>query len=174
MRWAKLQAAIEKFRDTVVEESKSNLKRLKKSATGELYNSIKGIINDSGDEMEVIFEMMDYGKFQDQGVDGKRVKHGSPFSYKQKPPPLSALDKWIVIRGLAPRDKKGRFMTRKQQQFALSRFIFNNGIKRSLFFTAPFEKAQKEAGKLFAIALTKDVSVYMEEIVSKSNRKRKK
>lgn len=174
MRRIKLKAAIEAFRDAVVEESKSNLGKLKKNATGELANSIQGQIIDSGDAFEVVFKMLYYGKFQDEGVNGKQVQHGSPYSYKQKPPPPSALDKWIVLRGLAPRDKNGRFMTRKQQQFALSRHIFNKGIKRSLFFTTPYVENRKNAGKLFNMALNKDVSLYFEDILKKSNSKRKK
>jgi hypothetical protein len=156
-----------------VEQSKSNLNKLKKNSTGKLSKSIKGEITGSGDEISVVFEMMLYGMFQDQGVDGKKVKHGSPFSFKNEPPPPSALDKWLVIRNFAPRDKQGRFMTRKQVQFMLSRSIFNKGIKRSLFFTEPYNKAIKEAGRTFKNALSKDMSIYMDYIIGRSNRKRK-
>jgi len=173
MRKEKLDQAVKAFRDAVVEQSKSNLNKLKKNATGELYNSIKGEIIGSNDEVNVVFKMMLYGMFQDQGVDGKRVKHGSPFSFKNKMPPPSALDKWLVIRNFAPRDKQGRFMTRKQIQFMMARSIFNKGIKRSLFFTEPYNNAMKEAGRTFKNALSKDMSIYMEYIIGRSNRKRK-
>ncbi len=53
------------------------------------------------------------------------------------------IDKWIVRKGIAPRDQSGKFLTRKSLQFALSRYIFVNGIKPSLFFTKPFETAFK-------------------------------
>lgn len=174
MRSQKINERLKQLRDSVVAESKNNLKKLNKSASGKLAESIKGEIVESNNQWDVIFTMLDYGYFQDQGVDGKRVKHNAPFSFKDKAPPPSALDKWIVQRGLAPRDKRGRFMTRKQQQFALSRHIFLNGIKRSLFFTKPWEEAQKNAGKLLQIALQKDVSIYMDEIITKRNRKYKK
>jgi hypothetical protein len=59
-------------------------------------------------------------------------------------PPPSKLDKWIVRKGIAPRDKKGKLMSRKGLQFAIARGIFINGIKPSLFFTKPFEKAFKK------------------------------
>lgn len=181
MRKEKLDQAVKAFRDAVVEQSKSNLNKLKKNATSKLSNSIKGEIIGSGDEVNVVFEMMLYGMFQDQGVDGVKVKHGSPFSFKSKGgkrglkgmPPPSALDKWLVIRNFAPRDKQGRFMTRKQVQFMLSRSIFNKGIKRSLFFTEPYNKAIKEAGRTFKNALFKDMSIYMDYIIGRSNRKRK-
>jgi hypothetical protein len=174
MRFQKLQDEAKKFRDYVIQQSRSNLSKLKKNSSKALYNSLRGDVVQEGDNIDVVFSMLDYGLFQDKGVDGKKVKHGSEFSFKSKIPPPSALDKWIVQRGISPRDKKGRFMTRKQTQFIIARGIFNNGIKRSLFFTKPFEAAYKRAGKDFQQALGNDVAIYMDEIVSKSNRKNKK
>ena len=56
-------------------------------------------------------------------------------------PPPSSLDKWSVRKGIAPRDKKGRFIPRQSLNFLIARSIFTYGIKPSLFFTKPFEKA---------------------------------
>ena len=39
--------------------------------------------------------------------------------------------------------KTGKFQSRKGIQFAIARSIFYKGIKPSLFFTKPFEKAYK-------------------------------
>jgi hypothetical protein len=58
-------------------------------------------------------------------------------------PPAKAFDKWIVRKGLAPRDKSGKFITRKSLGFLIARGVFRNGIKPSLFFTKPFEAAYK-------------------------------
>jgi hypothetical protein len=174
MKQQKLQDEIKKFRDYVIQQSRSNLTKLKKNASSELYNSLKGDIVNSGDNTDLVFSMLYYGLFQDKGVDGKLVKHGSPFSFKSKMPPPSALDKWIVQRGISPRDKQGRFMTRKQVQFMIARGIFRKGIKPSLFFTKPFEAGIKRAGKDFQKALGGDMAIYMDEILRKSNTKRRK
>jgi hypothetical protein len=88
-------------------------------------------------------EMEEYGHFQDKGVSGKKVKYNTPYSYSSKMPPPSKLDKWITRKGIAPRDKQGRFISRKSLQFLIARSIFNKGIKPSLFLTKPFEKAFK-------------------------------
>lgn len=53
-------------------------------------------------------------------VDGGRRKGA-------KMPPPKALDKWIVLRGLAPR-YKGKFISRKSLQFLIARGISKNGI----------------------------------------------
>ncbi len=131
------------FRNYVVKESKSNLTRLKKSSSKKLYNSIKGNVKVSKNSMSVDFQMEEYGLFQDKGVSGKKTKYKTPYSYKSKMPPPKKLDKWIVRKGIAPRNEKGQLMTRKSLQFVIARGIYINGIKPSLFFTKPFEKAYK-------------------------------
>lgn len=131
------------FRNYVVKESKSNLTRLKKSSSKKLYNSIKGNVKVSKNSMSVDFQMEEYGLFQDKGVSGKRKKYKTPYTYKSKMPPPKKLDKWIVRKGIAPRNEKGQLITRKSLQFVIARGIYINGIKPSLFFTKPFEKAYK-------------------------------
>ena len=87
--------------------------------------------------------MEEYGHFQDKGVSGKKVKYNTPYSNSTKMPPPNKLDKWIVRKGIAPRDKSGKFISRKSLQFLIARSIFNKGIKPSLFLTKPFEQAFK-------------------------------
>jgi hypothetical protein len=87
--------------------------------------------------------MEDYGTFQDKGVNGKRSVYTTAYKFGTKMPPPKALDKWIVRKGLAPKDKQGRFISRKSLQFLIARSIYFNGIKPSLFFTKPFEAAFK-------------------------------
>jgi hypothetical protein len=139
-----VQKELKRFTDYVVKEAKSNLTRLKKNSTKTLYDSLKGNVKVSTNSFEMSIEMEEYGHFQDKGVSGKKVKYNTPYSYKSKMPPPSKLDKWMVRKGIAPRDKKGNFISRKSLQFLIARSIFNNGIKPSLFLTKPFEAAFKK------------------------------
>ena len=136
-----VQEAIDKFRKYVVQQSKSNLTKQKKNASKSLYNSIKGVSKVNPNSISLYFEMEAHGVFQDKGVSGKEKKYNTPYSYKSKMPPTKALDKWVVRRGIAPRDAKGRLISRQSLKFAIARGIFKNGIKPSLFFTKPFEVA---------------------------------
>jgi hypothetical protein len=138
-----IQKELKRFTDYVVKEARTNLTRLKKNSTKTLYDSLKGNVKVSTNSFEMSIEMEEYGHFQDKGVSGKKVKYNTPYSYKSKMPPPSKLDKWIVRKGIAPRDKKGNFISRKSLQFLIARSIFNNGIKPSLFLTKPFEAAFK-------------------------------
>jgi hypothetical protein len=135
--------ALEKFRDLVVAEAKANLQRMGKNSSGKLSNSIKGDVKEMPNSIGIYFEMEPYGNFQDKGVSGTERKFDTPYSYTTKMPPPSKLDKWIVKRGIAPRNVTGQFQSRKGIQFAIARSIFKYGIRPSLFFTKPFEAAYK-------------------------------
>jgi hypothetical protein len=137
------QIILEQFRDYVIQQARSNLSKLKKNSSRKLYDSIKGEIKAMPNSLRVYFDMADYGFFQDKGVSGTKIKYDTPFSYTNKMPPPKAFDKWIVKKGIAPRKKDGKFTTRKGLKFAIARSIFEKGIKPSLFFTKPFEKAFK-------------------------------
>ena len=136
-----LHKELSKFAKVVVKASRSNLTRKGKNSSKKLYNSIDFDLETSKNSFSLGFLMEDYGQFQDKGVSGKKRKYNTPFSYRDKKPPSKAFDKWSVRKGIAPRDKDGKFISRKSLQFMIARSIYNNGIKPSLFFTKPFEKA---------------------------------
>ena len=137
------QKSLDTFRKYVIQQAKSNLSKSKKNSSKKLYNSINGVSKVNPNSISLYFEMLDYGVYQDKGVSGKKKKYDTPYSYKSKMPPTKNLDKWIVKKGIAPRDKNGNFISRQSLKFAIARSIFINGIKPSLFFTKPFEKAYK-------------------------------
>jgi hypothetical protein len=134
---------LEKFRDYVIQQARSNLSRLQKNSSKKLYDSITGEVKVMPNSMRVFFDMEEYGFYQDKGVSGTKRKYDTPFRYTNKMPPPKAFDKWIVKKGIAPRGKGGIFAKRKGLQFAIARSIFEKGIKPSLFFTKPFEAAFK-------------------------------
>ena len=131
---------LNKFAKYVIQQSRTNLTKGKKNSSKALYNSLGYNIKETSNGVNIEFLMDEYGAYQDKGVSGKKKKYNTPFSYKDKMPPSSALDKWTVRKGIAPRDKSGKFIPRKTINYLIARSIFNKGIKPSLFFTKPFEK----------------------------------
>ncbi len=142
MEKSEVQKALERFRDHVVSISKRNLTNKQKNSSKKLYNSIQGKVKANPNSFEVEFSMEDYGVYQDAGVSGTKKKYNTPYSYKSKMPPVKAFDKWLVRKGIAPREK-GKFASRKSLAFLIARSVYRNGIKPSLFFTKPFEAAYK-------------------------------
>lgn len=139
-----LKDELNTFRKRVIQQAKSNLTKTGKNASKRLYNSLDSDLKGSANSFELNFTMADYGEFVDKGVSGIKQKYNTPYSYKSKMPPPSKLDKWIVRRGLAPRDKSGKLLSRKTLQFVIAQSIYRKGFKPSLFFTKPFENEYKK------------------------------
>lgn len=134
------------FANEVINRSRSNLTQKKKNVSKELYNSLDYELKVSQNSFSLSFLMEDYGTFIDKGVKGRDSSAkapNSPYQYKNKMPPLKALDKWVVRKGIAVRDKKGRFVSRESLKFAIAKSIQSKGIETTNFFTKPFENAFK-------------------------------
>jgi len=153
-----VQQELNRFAKYVIQQSRTNLTKGKKNSSKTLYNSLDYDLNVSPNSFSMSFLMEDYGIFQDKGVSGIKKKYNTPYSYTNKMPPPSKMDKWIVRKGLkGVRGKDGKFISRKSLQFMIARSIYNNGIKPSLFFTKPFQKAFKNLDKDIIKAYQLDV-----------------
>jgi len=161
---------LEAFRKYVVSQARANLTRLKKNASKTLYDSIKGDVKYKKGDYTVEIEMESYGLFVDKGVSGVNKRYATPYSYKSKMPPPSKLDKWIVRKGIAPRDKNGRLISRKSLQFLIARGIFKNGIAPSLFLTKPFRVAMDKLPTEVVEAYGIDIDAWMSATVKKFDR----
>lgn len=173
LKFDNLQKALEKYRDIVIEEAKQNLLRDGKSASGNLYKSIEGKpVKTTEKSLEFNIEMPYYATFVDKGVSGTQKKYNTPYAYsgRKKMIPPNSLDKWVISRGIAPRDKEGRFMTRQGLKFAIATSVYRNGLKPSLFFTKPFEKYFVNIPEEITEAFGLDVAEFMSFII-KQNKK---
>ena len=142
MQLKEVEKALNNFGKFVVQQARTRLTKGRKNVSKKLYNSLDYKINSTQDSVSVIFEMEDYGKFQDQGVSGTKQKYNTPFSYKSKMPPSKAFSQFVVRKNIkGSRDEKGRFVKRKSLQYLIARSIFIRGIKPSMFFTKPFNQA---------------------------------
>tara|TARA_R110000737_G_scaffold339019_1_gene360566 strand:+ start:172 stop:690 length:519 start_codon:yes stop_codon:yes gene_type:complete len=171
MTYKNLKEALAEVRDLIVMESKQNLIAAKKGG-GALEDSIKGTpVTEDNDTLKFQILMEDYATFVDKGVSGTETKYDTPYSYTDKMPPPSSLDKWTIRKGIAPRDDKGRFMPRKTLQFLIARSIFKNGIKPSLFYTKPYHKYLKSISKRLDKQYRVDVMDFTEFIIKEYNGK---
>ena len=149
MQLTKTKQALEAFKTFVVRKARHNLSKQRKRVSKDLYNSIDGVVEAKNNWIAVDFEMEDYGVFQDKGVSGTKKKYNTPFSYKSSSNLVGleyhtgSLAKWAKAKQMRPRDKNGRYGTYKSMGFILANTIKKKGIKPSLFFTKPFEKAFK-------------------------------
>lgn len=147
--------AIDRFRKYVIQQSRNNLTKQKHNVNKSLYNSLTSEVVSDKNYFLIGFNMNIYGKFLDKGVKGANpslVKNGkqkapnSEYRFKNKQPPVKPLAEWAKKKNIRLRDEKGQYKkgNYKTIGFILSRRIFAQGIKPSLFFTKPFEDGLKK------------------------------
>jgi hypothetical protein len=159
-----LKETFESFGKYVVQQSRSNLTKKKKNVSKTLYDSLGYDFRASGSgaSFSFVFEMEDYGEFQDKGVSGIKKKYNTPYSYKNKMPPRGPIDKWVVRKGLkGVRDEQGRFVSRKSLSYLIQRHLYYNGIKPSYFFTRAFKLGFQKLPSDIRTAFKLDVEEFM-------------
>lgn len=173
MQFIETQKALKSFADSVETKAKANLKKKNKVASGELYNSIKYDLKVNPNSFELTFDLTDYWEYVDYGVKGvggtkadgsrwnvKKVTN-SRFKYTNKRPPISALNGWTIRKGIAPRNSKGQFTSRRGLMFAISNSIFHTGLETTNFFSKPFENEFKKLESDIIEAYSLDVDDFL-------------
>ena len=160
-----VQQELNRFAKYVIEESRNNLRKKKAKSSNKLYDSLDHKLNVSPNSFGLKFLMEEYGLFQDKGVKGKTSSNkapNSPFKFGsgrgKKGGLTEGINKWVKRKRFQFRDRKtGRFLSYESTAFLITRSIYNKGIKPSLFFTKPFEKAFKNLDKDIIEAYKLDV-----------------
>ena len=156
------------FAKYVIQQSRSNLTKGNKNVDKKLYNSLDKEVEVGANSFRLSFEMEDYGQFQDKGVSGTERKYDTPFKYTNKKPPFKPIRDWVGKRRFQFKDKKsGKFMSYNTTAFLIQGSIFKKGIKPSLFFTKPFNKAFERLPNELVEAYGLDVENFIEFTLKK-------
>lgn len=156
------------FAKYVIQQSRSNLTKGGKNVNKALYNSLDKQIEVGANSFRLSFLMENYGEFQDKGVSGTQRKYNTPFSYKSKRPPLKPIQDWVTKRRFQFRNREtGKFMSFKSTAYLVAGGILKNGIKPSLFFTKPFEKAFERLPDELVEAYGLDVEQFLQYTINK-------
>jgi len=160
-----VEQVLRRFRDYVIQQSRSNLSKAGKADSKELYNSLKGEIVTENNYSIVGFSMAEYGQFVDKGVKGadpSKVSKNAKITGQQAPNSpyrfgsgnfrgkwgefTNRIEKWAKNKNIRLRDDKGKFKEGNYKTIAqiIARNIYARGIKPSLFFTKPFEAGYKK------------------------------
>jgi hypothetical protein len=165
-----IERYLESFGKQVVAQAKTTL-NYKKGGDSKLEESIKFEVVTTPDGFTVQFYMSSYGQFVDKGVSGTQTERTfkdykgkvikTPYSYKNSKghsqPPSKALDKWVVRKGIAPRDASGKFMSRKSITFLIARSIGRKGIQGISFFQKPLGLGLQQFGKDLLGSVKEDI-----------------
>lgn len=154
MDFQRTKEALELFAKAVKLKARQNLKRKEQISSGKLYDSINYNLDVVQTKSKTLyfnleFYMEDYGTFMDLGVKGSESTYpesrNSPYKYSGRFKMINpaSLDKWLIKKSLAPRDKSGRFVERKNLKYMIATSIYRKGLKGSRFFTGAFEEEFK-------------------------------
>lgn len=178
MKLQETYKVIKKFRDYVIQQSRSNLSKGRRNVSKDLYNSLNGEIVQENNYAIIGFRMNEYGMYLDQGVKGKKSSAkapNSPFKFGSnsgvKGGLTRGIDKWVRARKIQFRDyKTGKFISYKSTAYIISRSIYMTGMKPSLFFTKPFEAGYKKyLNKELLKAYGLDIDTLIDYNISKIN-----
>jgi hypothetical protein len=103
-----------------------------------------------------------YAAFMHWGVNGTQVRRGSPYSYRDKQPPISAVREWMKVKPVRLRDPKtGEFIKQTERglnsaAFLIARSIKRKGIEGVRYFVNGFEWAMNKHGDTVAETLGRD------------------
>ena len=159
----------------VVKQARANLKKKKKGG-GELEKSLGYKVKGSSIE----FTLTDYWEYVDAGVKGKggtkadgkawKLKKvtNNKFKYRNKKPPFMAFNGWSIRKGIAPRDAKGKFTSRKSLLYAIANSVYHTGIETTHFFTDALDnevlKLGDEIGEAFALDLIDGMNIKSDNV----------
>lgn len=99
-----------------------------------LSQSVQGKVSNENGSITAYIEMQEYGKYLLLGVRGAKESRrapSSPFAFRNKMPPVKALEPWIIKKGIKMPNGK------PLSPFALSRSIFNRGLSPKANFILP-------------------------------------
>jgi hypothetical protein len=183
MQLEETRDALNKFAKYVVQQSRSNLTKSDKNVSKELYNSLGYDLNVSKNSFSLSILMEDYGVFQDKGVKGKdpsKVSKNAKIKGQQAPNSpykfgsgnysgqwssfVGKLEVWAKRKNIRLRDEKGRFKRGNYKTIAqvIAGNIYNRGIKPSMFFTTPFQKAFKDLPEELILSFGLDLERFID------------
>jgi len=142
-----LKKAMEKYGEALVLEIVKQLKSADKIATGALAKSVDYELIEALDSIAVNILSLDYMDV----VDGGRRKGA-------KAPPTDVIVKWMKVRKIKGRDKRGRFIKDKSAAFLIARAIGKNGIKPTFVIKKSINKLKSLQQKLLTEAAVEDMT----------------
>lgn len=145
---------LDKYWQQVVDELVQSLKDVGRYASGVTAQSIgENNVNPvaiTSNGFKIVLGMPEYFEFIDEGVSGaKNNTNRSRFKYTDKMPPIKAIRRFMINRGIVPKNFtniKNRSGTKAQKAqsieqalnglaFAIARKIYENGVEKTNFYS---------------------------------------
>jgi hypothetical protein len=150
-----LKKAMDMFGQDLIKQLAIELLAAGKDASGTLIKSLDYEVIELIGNLYVNIEAADYLQYVDKGRRPNK-----------KAPPTQAIVKWMDIRGIKGRDKKGRFIKKQTAAFLIARSIGKNGIKPANVVKKSIAKVLKAKRDLLKKAAGEDARVFANKVLT--------
>jgi hypothetical protein len=149
-----LKKALDEVGKDLVKTMVKKLIEADKVATGKLIKSVDYKVVETANGVIVQLLSEDYLTNVDEGR-----RPGA------KQPPTKSLDRWVVAKGIAPRDDKGKFISRESLKFLIARSIGKKGIKPTNVIKKTINEVYANKQKLIEKAAIEDINALIDKIM---------
>ena len=172
---SKLLGSLDSYWQTIVDDLVQSLYDVGRVASGVTAQNIGALNTDpvklSAKGFNITITMPDYYEFLDEGVSGAKFNKGiSRFRYTDKMPPIKAIRKFMLNRGInSPKRSNTTSGKRRDAEsirngiaFAIARSIWAKGLKKTNFYSDVINDAKI---KQFETQLLEQFGDYIVSIV---------
>ena len=148
-----LKAKMNELGRDYIEELTRQLLLADKKATGNLIKSLSYDVVEVLDNVLLRIKASDYLIWVDRG------------RRPGKQPPSDKIKKWVQVRKIQFRNKKGRFMTYDSTAFLIARSIGKKGIKPTYVLKKTIDSIMKTKSEILGKAAAKDIEKDLRKIL---------
>lgn len=164
MEWTNTKLILDEFGKQFIEAYRSGLDAKDANASYDLYNSLNFEIKLGEQSISLDILLNDYWKYLEYGCKGEETSYPEAY-YPAHFPPTSAIEEWIRIKPVIPRQMdNGKLPTQKQLAFLIARSIHEKGIEPRFIFRDAGESVWEQLKDALDEAITKDINNNIKEI----------
>lgn len=164
MEWENTKLILDEFGKQFIDAYRSGLDAKDANASRGLYNSLNFEIKLGEQSISLDILLNDYWKYLEYGCKGEETSYPEAY-YPAHFPPTSAIEEWIRIKPVIPRQMdNGKLPTQKQLAFLIARSIFNQGIEPRFIFRDAGESVWEQLKDALEEAIAKDVKNNIKEV----------
>lgn len=150
--FTEIYKAMDVLGQQLIRDLTKNLLKLDKKASGELINSLDYDVLKTVNGFTLSLISADYLKYVDEG------------RRPGKQPPIQSMIKWVDLRHIKFRNKKGRFIKKEQTAFLIARSIGRRGIKPTHVVSNTIKELRKNITQLLEKATIRDIEKMIDKI----------
>lgn len=152
----------------VMLDAERNLNNINGVSSGKLITELEQEITIEPGLYQTILKMLDYGFYQDEGVNGTKQARGSRFQFKSKRPSkkfMESIRKWALRENLSARtfnrklgkETKSGVGSNQAAAYAIATAILQKGIEPKKFMTKAVDKLEQKMANGISEAFRIDV-----------------